>query len=204
MPEIESPRTYGDSGALRASSRPTVINRANDDAVILACQEAIRKSKVLLLSMPDATARTSAETGADPFGNNTLRLFYSSRISGSKNLHQRQGDIENIVRVSRKENPILGITGILVANTKMYSQIIEGPSRAIKDLIGNISCDARHHDIRIISREMSNDRLFPNWSMEFILTDRELEFQKHGSTSGDNKESSAIFSFCQSIGIKAL
>jgi len=36
------------------------------------------------------------------------------------------------------------------------------------------------------------------------LTDREFEFQKYGSTTVDNRESSAIFSFCQSIGIKAL
>jgi len=204
MSQIEHPRTYGDYGPLRALSRPTVIDRANDKAVVLACQEAIQRSKALLFRMPDAAARTPSETGADHSGDNILRIFYSSRIPESKNLHHRQSDIENIVRVSRKENSLLGITGVLVANTEMYSQIIEGPSGAIKGLIGNISCDARHQDVRIISRDMSKDRIFPNWSMEFILTDREFELQKCGSTTVDNKESSAIFSFCQSIGIKAL
>lgn len=204
MSQIEHRWTYGDHGPLRALSRPTVIDRANDEAVVLACQEAIRRSKALLFRVPDAAARTPPETRADYSGNNILRLFYSSRIPGSKNLHQRQGDIENIVRVSRRENSLLGLTGVLVANTKMYSQIIEGPPGAIKGLIGNISCDARHQDVRIISRDMSEDRIFPNWSMEFILTDREFEFQKYGSTTVDNRESSAIFAFCQSIGIKAL
>ena len=204
MPDIKHPWTYDDRGALKALSRPIAINRAKEKAVVLACQQAIQRTKALLLRTSDAAARTPPEAGADDSSDDIVRLLYSSRIPKSKDLQQRQGDIDDIVRASREKNPSIGITGVLVANTTMYSQIIEGPLGSIKGLMGNIACDARHRDIRIISRDVSERRIFPNWSMGFILTDREFEFQKYGSADADTRDSSAILSFCQSIGITAL
>ena len=57
---------------------------------------------------------------------------------------------------------------MLVTNTRMYSQVIEGPTSAVKDSIGHIACDGRHRNVRIISSHGSEERIFESWSMAFI------------------------------------
>ena len=204
MAERDDARSYSDRGALREPSRPKAFDRSDDEAVILGCQQAIQSSKALLLRPSEASMRPSPTVKSDHHDGDLLQVFYSSRVPKAKNLHQTQDDIDNILRISRKENAERGITGILVANMKMYSQIIEGPSGYIKELVGRISCDARHHDIRVISRDIAKTRLFPDWSMSFMLTDLELEIYNDRKSNLNNKKASDILSFCSSIGIKTI
>ena len=185
-------------------SRPIAFNRKDDEAVFLACQQAIQRSEALLLRTSDAALRTPPGTAANHIDGDILRVFYTSRIPGSKDLQQRQDDIGGILQVSRKENPSRDITGILVANKNMYSQIIEGPSSAIKDLIGRISCDARHEHVEVVSRDISRRRLFSDWSMGFVLTTLELDVRDNGPTPEGHQETSAMLAFCSSFNIRTI
>ena len=72
-------------------------------------------------------------------GEDILRLLYCSRVPYSKTSDEIEDDIEIILRTSREENSNFGITGVLVTDKKMYSQVIEGPPRVVKDLIGSVN-----------------------------------------------------------------
>lgn len=204
MADEEDAWSYSDRDTLRRLSRPVAFNRKDDEAAIIACKQAIQTTKTLLLETSEAAIGTPPSTRAERSGDTILRLFYSSRIAEPKNPQQKQDDINNIVLISRRRNPEFGITGVLVANSKMYSQIIEGPSGSIKNIIGRISCDMRHQDIKIISRDASNSRLFSDWSMGLVLTELELEVKNGEHSADDNKEASAVLSFCSSIGIETI
>lgn len=128
------------------------------------------------------------------------RLLYSSKIPKSRTANEIEDDIEVILRNSRIWNSSAGITGVLVTNKKMYSQIIEGPSAVIKNLIGHISCDPRHQDVRIVSNHKSDKRIFENWSMAFIRTTRDLEAETFLFPSGNGQSNiMAISAFCTSV-----
>ena len=129
-----------------------------------------------------------------------LRLLYCSKIPRSKSSNQIDDDIEIILRKSREENQRFGITGVLVTDRKMYSQVIEGPPPVIKHLIGRISCDDRHGDIKIVSYHNSQTRVFREWSMAFLATTRNLEAEDHiFPTSDAGSNILAISSFCSSV-----
>ncbi len=144
------------------------------------------------------TSPPDSNTG-DP-GEDILRLLYCSRVPRSKSASQVEDDIELILRTSRRENPHFGITGVLVTDKTMYSQVIEGPPRVIKDLIGRISCDTRHRDIRIVSFHNSRKRVFTEWSMAFLATTRDMEAEDYiFPISEDSSNILAISSFCSSV-----
>ena len=119
------------------------------------------------------TLAQETETGHP--GEDILRLLYCSRVPRFKSTNEIEDDIEIILRASRAENPHFGVTGVLVTNKRMFSQVIEGPPRLIKDLIGHISCDVRHEHMKIIGFHKSDKRIFREWSMAFLATNRDLE-----------------------------
>jgi hypothetical protein len=96
------------------------------------------------------------------------RLLYSSRARPLPPPSVAAIDILDILRTSRRSNPAYGITGVLLTNGRLYSQLLEGPEAAIKNLFGHISCDGRHRDIKIISHHPSERRFFREWSMAHV------------------------------------
>lgn len=128
------------------------------------------------------------------------RILYSSKIPSSRSPDQVEKDIEAILRASRDWNVDTGITGVLVTNKRMYTQIIEGPALLVKDLIGHIACDKRHQDIRIISNHQSHKRIFNDWSMAFVRTNRDLQTEAYMFPSGDGQSNiMAVSAFCMSV-----
>jgi len=139
-----------------------------------------------------------AETGHP--AENILRLLYCSRVPRFKSANDIEDDIETILRASRAGNPHFGITGVLVTNKIMFSQVIEGPARLIKDLIGHISCDARHEHMKIIGFHKTDKRIFAEWSMAFLATNRDLEAENYIFPSSDDESNIlAISSFCSAV-----
>lgn len=89
-----------------------------------------------------------------------VRLLYVSRSTA-----EIASDTESILLSSRKNNPPIGITGILCYGGGMYLQAIEGSRDAVNGLFTRISRDPRHHDVVILQYEEITERRFSGWTM---------------------------------------
>ena len=67
----------------------------------------------------------------------------------------------------RQANPKAGLTGLLGHRDGTFLQLLEGPSEQVTRVIGRISADVRHYDIRILADRHVPERFFPDWSMGF-------------------------------------
>ena len=76
--------------------------------------------------------------------------------------------IEEILTVSRRNNPDRNVTGILLMNNSRFFQILEGPNQAVTSLLETIGNDPRHKDLQILSSGKIKQRSFADWSMAYI------------------------------------
>ncbi|MDT0552705.1 BLUF domain-containing protein [Urechidicola vernalis] len=78
-------------------------------------------------------------------------------------------EIEQIGKISVRNNRLINITGTLVFFEKMFFQIIDGSDKDVENLYNKIGRDKRHYDILKLKTEVDiNERLFPNWHMNTI------------------------------------
>ncbi|RYF03002.1 MAG: BLUF domain-containing protein [Oxalobacteraceae bacterium] len=75
-------------------------------------------------------------------------------------------DLDSILAVSKRNNGIDGITGILLCDGRSYLQVLEGPQDSVTTTYERICADPRHSDITIISDQLIEQRDFAYWSME--------------------------------------
>lgn len=92
-------------------------------------------------------------------------LLYVSRSTLS--LPDDRGQVEHIVRLSRRFNAGVGITGALVFTEICFAQFLEGPEEHVDALLKRIRRDARHADVDVIIDRAATHRLFPGWSMAY-------------------------------------
>jgi len=89
------------------------------------------------------------------------RIVYSSRAAG-------RDDLSTILVQSRANNGLNGITGILYADGASYLQVIEGTPEAVAHVFARIDSDPRHGDVRVLSDETADERIFGDWAMASI------------------------------------
>jgi hypothetical protein len=90
-------------------------------------------------------------------------LSYCSR--GSPDLDGES--LRKIISVSRRNNAIHGITGLLVHGAGLYFQWLEGPPKALQNLMAKICKDPRHDSLVILGANFDEpERVFPQWDME--------------------------------------
>ena len=80
-------------------------------------------------------------------------------------------EVEAILRSSRTNNPLDGISGILLFNGTAFMQILEGDETAIEGLIKRLYNDTRHSNMSIHAERRIEVRTFPDWSMAFLQLD---------------------------------
>ena len=90
-------------------------------------------------------------------------LIYASQKTGTCSNH----DVQNILGSARKNNPRLGITGILLEKNDTFIQILEGEKSAIETLVEKIRQDPRHQNFKILRRGITSKRAFTGWDMAF-------------------------------------
>lgn len=73
--------------------------------------------------------------------------------------------VEDILRVSRRNNRRDGLTGLLVVGGRRYLQVIEGPREATDAALARIKNDPRHFAIVELSRKRIDERAFAGWDM---------------------------------------
>ena len=73
--------------------------------------------------------------------------------------------VNNILEQSRKNNPALGITGLLCVSEDLFIQVIEGGRDEVCDLYHAIVRDTRHAHVRLLAYEEIAERRFGAWTM---------------------------------------
>lgn len=87
-------------------------------------------------------------------------IIYSSRPVGFE-----EKTVEQILSSSRKNNPSVEVTGLLIYSADLYLQLLEGPTNAVEQTFNKIKNDARHINIRILKESFTNRRIFASWTM---------------------------------------
>jgi hypothetical protein len=78
-----------------------------------------------------------------------------------------EGDIEQILATSRRNNERDGITGALLYHRGRFVQIVEGEDEILLSRVAVIAADPRHRDVHTMRRKQIWSRQFPEWTMGF-------------------------------------
>lgn len=96
-----------------------------------------------------------------------IHLVYASAATPRPS----RNDLLDLLRVSRKNNSAVGITGLLLYSGGTYFQALEGPEPAVEETFRRIARDLRHSGIEVLLREEKEQRDFPEWEMGFYNVD---------------------------------
>ncbi len=104
------------------------------------------------------------------------RVTYISRFA-----KQLSGEeINEIGRVSQKNNSRDEITGVLISTADIFYQEIEGEEESIDTLFEKIKRDTRHKDVLCLKTEKNiEQRRYPKWSMKTVNIDAESNILMH-------------------------
>ena len=75
--------------------------------------------------------------------------------------------VDDILTVSRANNAMLCVTGLLIHIDGGFLQILEGEERSLRDLYMRICTDRRHSETRLLLDREIESRAFTGWSMGF-------------------------------------
>lgn len=98
---------------------------------------------------------------------NLIRLTYASRLKNPLS----HATLENIMKVSRRNNKKLGVTGALCSSPRGFLQILEGHPDPVNELFRRIVQDPRHSNVTLLEYTKVPCREFENWSMAYVRTD---------------------------------
>jgi hypothetical protein len=77
--------------------------------------------------------------------------------------------VQQIIAKSQRNNPVRGITGMLVFGGGIFFQWLEGPKENILHLLERLRSDDRHSQLIMLTEiEEARERLFPHWDMELV------------------------------------
>ncbi|MFI3121601.1 MAG: BLUF domain-containing protein [Methylococcaceae bacterium] len=93
-----------------------------------------------------------------------LRILYFSQSTDAISDEQ----VQNIMTSSQRNNPAIGITGVLVHGGGLFMQVLEGPEQAVLRTYAKILDDQRHKNCQIIYITPTDKRIFEGWSMGVI------------------------------------
>jgi hypothetical protein len=77
----------------------------------------------------------------------------------------REPTVEAILEQSRRNNPRLGITGLLCYSGDVFIQVLEGGRDPVCELFNEIVRDERHTNVRILLFDEIPSRKFGGWTM---------------------------------------
>lgn len=93
-----------------------------------------------------------------------VRLIYASRP-----ITETTPDmVKQIIHSAQKNNPALGLTGILCFNSDYFLQCLEGDRKSVNQLYTRILNDERHTDTALLCYEEIYKRDFSEWSMGYV------------------------------------
>jgi len=93
-----------------------------------------------------------------------VRLIYVSVMTEECDMDA----LQEILKVSRKNNAEIGVTGILCYDPAFFLQCLEGPAEAVHGLYRTIEQDDRHKKVQLIEDTPARERMFGPWKMAFV------------------------------------
>ena len=75
--------------------------------------------------------------------------------------------LDQLLAVSRANNELAGLTGILLYKDNNFMQVLEGEQGVVRALVAKIERDPRHQRLVILLEGLIARREFPEWSMAF-------------------------------------
>lgn len=97
------------------------------------------------------------------------RVIYSSVAVGDERRH----DHLEILRQSRANNGLDGVSGFLWTDGHRYLQVLEGDPTTLNSLLTQIIGDPRHCDVNVISDQLDGKKAFSDWAMASLSLDRD-------------------------------
>ena len=77
-------------------------------------------------------------------------------------------EVDRILVVARKRNPLVDVTGALLFNEDWFVQLLEGSFHAVMATYHRIALDPRHEGVELLHQGSVEQRRFPDWSMGFV------------------------------------
>lgn len=90
-----------------------------------------------------------------------VRLLYASRAAKALSAKSVAG----VLNDCQRNNPALGITGVLCYSDEIFLQVLEGGRDAVCETFNTIVRDPRHEEVRLLSFEEIGERRFGGWTM---------------------------------------
>jgi hypothetical protein len=114
-------------------------------------------------------------------------MHYLIYISSAAKLME-QNELSEILAVSRKNNTIADVTGMLLYSQGTFIQALEGEEEVIKNLYAKIEHDKRHKSVIMLIEGKTDKRTFPNWSMAFLTLNPSQLTQLEGYINPTDKQ----------------
>jgi hypothetical protein len=100
-----------------------------------------------------------------------IQLSYVS----SADTEMTPSELLKLLQQCQKNNPPLGVTGMLLYGNGTFLQTIEGDDAVVDQLVERIAKDPRHTKLQFFSRKQIERRQYSEWSMGFHrISDQEL------------------------------
>ncbi|MCX9146876.1 BLUF domain-containing protein [Erythrobacter sp. WG] len=78
-------------------------------------------------------------------------------------------EVDAILAASARNNPALGITGLLLFNGRNFLQLLEGEPEVVAALMERITADPRHTGVSVLDRRSVSARTCPDWAMKRVM-----------------------------------
>ena len=94
-------------------------------------------------------------------------MYYTLVYISNATQDMSEDELVGLLNVSRKNNILEDVTGMLLYRNGEFMQALEGEKSKVEALFEKISKDARHNEIVVLARKNIVERVFSNWSMGF-------------------------------------
>jgi hypothetical protein len=94
------------------------------------------------------------------------QLVYSSVATEA----MPKSKLYKILHGARAANAIANVTGLLVFAEGKFLQVLEGQKEVVCALMQKISMDHRHNNVRVVTEQAIDTRIFPSWKMAYVST----------------------------------
>lgn len=105
-----------------------------------------------------------------------LAYYSANRIPPAR----LQEEIDAILGASRRNNALVGISGVLMFSTGYFAQVLEGSQSTIESTFERIQLDRRHGQVHLLEFVPAPVRSFQTWSMAFIGSTAEVSPEVSG------------------------
>lgn len=87
-------------------------------------------------------------------------------------------EVDSILAASARNNPVRGITGLLLFNGRNFLQLLEGEESDVAGLMKTITADPRHSGVSVLDRRNIAARACPDWAMNRVMIAESIESRR--------------------------